>query len=345
MSDRDTLEAIRRLLSDSSEGPTFATLWGRYLREEGRYLGSAHDVERMGRLVSAHWGERPALSLTTEDVERYRDARRAQRTRRGKPPAPATLNRELGVARRCLQWAVEQRVLKYNPLAAAKMLPEDNIRRSHLRTEEELQRLLEHADRTMRALILAQIDCGFRRMEIFSLEWSQVIMVPHVTRDGRRGVRPMVQLWKTKNGRRRRAGLSRRTFDAIWALPRYGRYVFVGREPGRYRNGREAPPRPGTHLAPDATLRKFKRLAAKSGLRTVNDEPFTFHMLRHSFAYLQEVVHGTPRRAAKLQGGWLTDSAYVRYGIGDERDLADMYDAIDAKLASLEQGKPPREPR
>jgi integrase len=339
MSERDTLEQIRALLLQKEEsGPTFASLWARYFREEARYLDSARDSRRIGVHLELAWGARPALSLTTEDVEAYRDRRKGTLTRRGAPPAPATVNRELACAKRCMQWAVEQRLLKYNPLASLKMEHEDNIRKSRIGTEADLQRLLEHADRTMRALILAQIDCGFRRMEIFSLQWSQIIMVPYG-----QGHRPMVQLWETKNGRRRRAALSQRAYDAIWSLPRFGRYVFVGREPGRYRGGgREAPPRPGTHLSPDATLRKFQRLAAKSGLTTVDGEPFTFHMLRHSFAYLRRVRDKASQFAVKLQGGWLTNSAFERYGIGGEEELAEMYEQVDAHIAKAEAALKPK---
>src|SRR5687767_14748816 len=113
MDESAKLEEIRRLLGMGAEptGPTFGELWGRYYREEARYLDTARDMERFGRVFAECWGSRPALSLTTADVEAYRDARRLQVTRRGKPPMPATLNRETAAARRCLQWAVEQRII------------------------------------------------------------------------------------------------------------------------------------------------------------------------------------------------------------------------------------------
>lgn len=331
----ELLRKMRELLGMASpdRGPTFSYVWGRHFREHARGLGTANDIQRMGHLLCKSWGDRPALSLTTEDAEDYRDMRRSQPTRRGPCPAHQTIDNELSRARACLSWAVDEKILPYNPLAGLRLVKPDNARKTKIGTEEELQRLLEHADPTMRALILAQIDCGFRRMEVFSLQWSQIIMVPY-----RGEMRPMVQLWKTKNRRRRRAALSTRTFQAIWALPRHcSRYVFCGRAPGRYRNGREAPPRPGTHLSPDATLRKFQRLALKTGLNTVDDESFTFHMLRHSFAYLMRVRDGVSERTIMQQGGWLTRSAFDRYGIGGEEELAEMYEAVDAAIAAETQ--------
>ena len=85
----------------------------------------------------------------------------------------ATTDNELARARRCLQWAVEQKLLPYNPLARVHLERKNNTRKSKIRTEEELQRLLALADPVMKALILAQIDCGFRRMEVFSLQWRK----------------------------------------------------------------------------------------------------------------------------------------------------------------------------
>jgi integrase len=346
MDDSEALRRIREALGMGdapAAGPTFSELWARYYRAEGRYLETVRDLRRYEVLLCGQWGARPAISLGPDDVETYRDLRLSQVTRRGKPPAPATLNREVASARRCLQWAVEQRLLKYNPLGALEMLPENNIRHTAIRSEAELQKLLEAADVWMRAIILVQIDCGFRRMEVFSLRWSQIVLVPRQLADGTETIRPMVQLRKTKNGERRRAALSARAYAEIAMLPRWcPTYVFVGRKPGRFRGpgGSEAVPVPGTHLSPDATLRKFQRLCEKVGLHAEDGGKFHFHDLRHSFAYLTRVRDKVSAFATKLQGGWKTNSAFERYGIGGEEELADMYDQVDASIAA--KTKPPR---
>lgn len=343
MDDRELFNEIaaRLGLGGKAGGITFSALWARYYREEGRYLGTARDVAKRGEYLLAAWGDRPAQQITTSDAETYRDQRKKQVTRRRRPPAPASINRELAIARRCLQWAVEQRpaLLPYNPLAGVTMEPENNVRRTKLRTEEELQRLLEHADPTMRALILAQIDCGFRRMEVFSLQWTQIALVRYRDRAGEIRVRPMVDLWRTKAARagdinsdgRRRAALSDRTWQAICDLPRFGRYVFCGREPNNQHSATWTP-RPDTHLAPGATLQKFKRLVKKAGLQGVDGEPITFHTLRHSFAYLTRVRDHVTERSAMKQAGWKTRAAFDRYGIGDEDELSAMYETVDANI-------------
>lgn len=326
MSADETLTAIRRLLGqDLPSGPTFGEIWARYWRAEGRHLGSFRVIALRGRMVLEYWRSRPSLACTTDEAEVYRDARMATRTRTGRPPRPATVNRELAAARRALQWALEQRppLLPYNPLAAVTMAPEDNVRHSRIETEADLQRLLDAADPVERAAILLHVDCGPRRGEVLSLQWSQVFLL--------KGRRPIIQLWETKNGDPRRIGISRRAYDAIQALPRVDRYIFVGRSPGRYRTS-EAPIRPGTHLSPDAFCRRFHRLCIRAGVLGPDGKPLNLHDLRHTFAFRSSVLFRIPEGVAMRQGGWKTRSAWDRYGIESDEERAMLYDAIDAGI-------------
>jgi integrase len=107
--------------------------------------------------------------------------------------------------------------------------------------------------------------------------------------------------------------------------------VFVGRQPGAYK-GREAPIRVGTHLGPDAFLRRFKRLCKRAGITGPDGQPLRIHDLRHTFAYLGRVVHKAAQKALMKQGGWRTHSAFDRYGIGDDDEIAMMYDEIDQSI-------------
>ena len=350
MSDSETLRKVREALGlQADSGPTFASRRKRHYREEARHLDSARDAKRIGRLLLAAWADRPCLEITTAVAEDYRDARHQQTTRRGRPPAPATINRELQRARRCLQWAVEQRLLPYNPLATVRMEDEANVRKTKIRTEAELEPILAECDKWLRALVLVCIDCGFRRMEAVTLEWTQLGMVRIKGQP-----RPVIELWDTKAGRtgsidasgRRRVGLTDRTFQAIWDLPRAGKYIFCGRLPGRYRSGREAPLRPGSHVNAGAALRKFQRACARAGFKGADDEPVTLHMLRHSAMYRFRVRDRLPERTVMRQLGQKTRAAYDRYGIGDEHESAEMFETVNANIAAelerLTGRKPPR---
>lgn len=328
----------------AAQGPTFAEIWRRYFREEGRYNDTAKDIERRGQLLCAFWGDRPALECTTAAVEDYRDVRRdpekasalyekAGIELRRKEPAIATINREVACGRRALQWAVENNppLLPYNPLGAVKLEQEKNVRQIGHRSEEDLQRLLSFADPEERAAILLYIDCGPRRMEVLSLQWTQFLMV-RVEVDGVVKNRPMIHLWNTKNRDPRRIGITWRAYEAVQALPRHGRYVFPGRRPGRYRHAK-APVRPGAHLTPDAFNRRIKRLCKKAGVFAENGSPLTIHDFRHWFVYVATVVHGAPRAQVKKQTGHVTDSAHDRYGIGGEEGTAMMFENIERSQA------------
>lgn len=343
MDDRDLLNEIaaRLGLKGQRTRPTFGEIWQRHYREEARYLDSARDARRIGKLLCAAWNARPALEITTAIAEDYRDARKATITRRGAPPTPATINRELQRARRCLQWAVEQRLIPYNPLATVRLEDEDNIRKTKIRNEVELEPILAECDRWLRALVLVCIDAGCRRMEAVTLQWSQV---GTVRRKGK--PMPVVELWDTKNGERRRVGVSERAFQALWDLPRAGKYVFCGRQPGRYRGtGREAPLRPGTHVSADAALRKFQRAAARAGFKGTDDEPVTLHMLRHSAMYRFRVRDRLPERTVMRQLGQKTRAAYDRYGIGDEHESAEMFETVNENIAAELQRLAEKKPR
>lgn len=327
MSADDTLTAIRRLLGqDAPSGPTFGEIWARYFKAEGRHLKSSSVVAWRGRMLLEAWRTRPTLACDVEAAEAYRDLRMSSPTRQGDAPKPATVNRELACARRALQWALEHRpqLLPYNPLAGVAMADEDNVRHSRIETEADLQRLLEHADPLERAAILLYVDCGPRRMEVLSLQWSQLLML--------HGRRPMIQLWDTKGGEPRRIGISMRAFEAVQALPRADRYIFVGRAPGRYRGGNEAPIRPGTHLSADSFCKRFQRLCVRASVLGPDGKPFTIHDLRHTFAFRSSVLFQIPEKVAMKQGGWKTRSAWDRYGIESDEERAMLYDAIDAGI-------------
>lgn len=341
----DTLRKIRALLGagEDSSGPTFGVIWQRYYREEARGHDTAVDIERRGRLLCAAWGKRPALQCDTAAAEDYRDLRydteRSRRLyqaagvawRRAKP-RPATINRELACARRCLQWALEQRLIRYNPLASVRLEEEDNVKQIGHRTEADLQRLLEYADPTERAAILLWLDCGPRRAEVLSLQWTQILRVKTA-----KGPRPVVMLWKTKGGEPRRIGISDRAYEAVMALPQVDRYVFPGRRPGGGGH-KEQPIRPGTHLSPDTFLKRMQKLFRRAGILALDGKPLTIHDLRHWFVYSAKTAYGLGDEEIMAQTGHKTRSAFERYGIGGELARAQLYDRVNEAIKKEIEG-------
>jgi integrase len=329
--DHDRIRAAAQLLVDAAlasgppkpAGPPFARLWERYFAADVKeQLRSAKDIARIGRQLVAAWGDRPSGSLSTEDAAAYRIERTKTQTRRLRPPAAQTLDNELSQARRCLNWAVKEKLLVYNPLANLELVRPDNARKSKVKTEGDLKALLDACDEVspdghLRALVLVYIDSGLRRMEAINLQWPQLEVWE------REGVHfGVVELFRTKSRnkktKRRRSGLSPRALQAILDLPRVGRHVFAN-------------PRTKQRYNPRWLYRLFERAVVASGLEGIDGEKICFHTLRHSFAYLRRVVDKVPERSVMRQGGWSDPKVFHRYGIEDDEEILSMFEAIDRR--------------
>ncbi len=78
------------------------------------------------------------------DVEEYRRTRLEERTRRGKPPKSATLNREVALLKRIVSYAVECEAAAHTTIAHVPKLEENNVRQRTV-TEEEIARVVGKA--------------------------------------------------------------------------------------------------------------------------------------------------------------------------------------------------------
>jgi integrase len=174
----------------------------------------------------------------------------------GKRLEPATVNRELQVLRGMLRMAASEDCAYLAKAPTVKMEKEPEGRLRYL-SEDEATRLLEECRRSaehpistnrsprLHALVVVALHSGMRRGELCGLVWTRV--------DFSRGV---IQLEKTKAGRRREIPMNRAVYDVLSALPKTGERVF----PSTYRTAFE-------HAVIRAKIHDF-----------------TFHGLRHTFA-------------------------------------------------------------
>jgi len=109
-----------------------------------------------------YFADIPVIQLTRAETERYRKWRHAQ-----KKLKESTINRDLSVLRRILNWAVDARLLSTNPLGRLHLAPERRVRRPVLSVQEE-DKLLAAASKHLRPIILMALDSGTRRGEILS---------------------------------------------------------------------------------------------------------------------------------------------------------------------------------
>lgn len=117
----------------------------------------------------------------------------------------ATINRDLAVLRRILYWAVDQSILAANPLTRLRLARERRVRRPVMSVEEE-QRLLAVAPDHLKRIVIAALDTGMRRGEIFHQLWEHVDMqrkVLSVTRS------------KTPEGEAREIPLTGRLYELL----------------------------------------------------------------------------------------------------------------------------------
>ncbi len=120
-----------------------------------------------------HLGQKLAAGLTVKDVDEYRTKRLAETTRRKKAPSPASLDREVELLKRMLNYAVSCGSLPSNPIAAVKLLRKPNVRRSVL-DDAAFEKLLAAAESQLKPIILVAYDTGMRLREVLGLRWWQV---------------------------------------------------------------------------------------------------------------------------------------------------------------------------
>ena len=130
-------------------------------------LGRFH----LGRLsyLSAFFGSMPVGAITKNTTVEYRQLRQAH----DGPLKDATLNRDIAVLRRVFYWALEQGLIATNPLARVQMVRERRIKKPVVSIAHE-DALLKVAKQHLKALIIAAIDTGMRRGELFQQVWEDV---------------------------------------------------------------------------------------------------------------------------------------------------------------------------
>ncbi len=300
-------EAFEGRFFDRVKAPTLtiAEVWEAYLpitkRDNDSWLT---DVGRAKHLVQL-LGTRRASQIGLKDVDEYRNRRLGEETRRGERPSPATLDREVALLHRMLNYAVACGSLPRNPIAGVRLLRKPNVRRVVV-DEASFARLFKAADATFRPILLVAYDQGLRKDEVLELKWSQVDLKSGVIR-----LAPQ----DTKGGEHRAVYLTRRVHEALRDLPHrlHCEFVFVNPETGdRWREIR----------------RMFRRACGASNLEGV-----WFHDLRRSFV-TNARRRGVAESVVMRMSGHRTRSVFDRYNVVSEDDLKEAVRRIEAGAAA-----------
>ncbi len=217
--------------------------------------------------LKRYFSGRSLQGIGSEDVERFKAGRRAERVKhynakKSAPISPATVNRELTCLKTLFNKAEEWGRIEKNPIRRVRRLKEANARERIL-SAGEAHRLLRSASNTFRPVLIVALNTGMRRSEILGLRWTNVDLV-----------RGYINIEDSKSGRGRKVPVNSAVMEALAVLPRKGEYVFPGADPTK--------PVQDVKTAFHAACRK-----AKTDLNDEDDPGITgvrFHDLRHTAA-------------------------------------------------------------
>lgn len=141
-------------------------------RDNQYRLATIHSFVLPGRTPPTTFGDMWLDAVTTDDVEAFRDARKATGL------SPVTVNHDLKLLRKMFNWGIRKGYLERTPFKIgtepAIKLEREIPRSRRFESDEDETRLLQAADPHLRAVIIAMLDTGCRPGEILSLQWREV---------------------------------------------------------------------------------------------------------------------------------------------------------------------------
>ena len=205
-----------------------------------------YHIERLDLLLP-FWGEVSIGRITKSQANEYRQYRHESKANL----SDTTINRDLEALRHILFWAVDEGLLRANPLSRVPLVRPRRKPRIVLSLAEE-EKLLAAAAPHLRAIAIASLDSGMRRGEILAQRWE------HVDFDRRL---LSVTHSKTAGGEGREIPLTGRLLDLLTGQRQDEGFVFTFK---------------------GAPVKKIKT-AWKAAIRRAGIRYLRFHDLRHSF--------------------------------------------------------------
>ena len=183
------------------------------------------------------FGDKGLSAITTEDIEAFRAARKAEGL------SPVTVNHDLKLLRKMFNWGIRKGYMERSPFKigseSAISLEREIPRDWRFESDEHEQKLFDAANPHLRAVLVALLDTAARLGEILSLQWRDVNLEKRemVVRAKKSKTRPsrMVPI-----SARLMATLEMRKFDAAGELLPPDAYVFGDAVGGRVKSVRTA---------------------------------------------------------------------------------------------------------
>jgi len=297
---------------------TVSKAWELYRPVSERHRSHPTEKGIAGHLTRLLGGKK-VVELNQADVDQYRVRRRGEVSKRGGPPSPTTLDREVELLKRIANYAVKAGKLATSPLAGGKLLKEPNARASRIE-EEAFGELLRHAPPHLRSVMTIAFDTGMRLKEILRLRWDQVVLT------GQRG-KIILEAQDTKTRKARIVPLTARAREELQRYPRHltSRHVFTN---------------PATGKSYEDIGRSFTTATLAADLKGL-----WFHDLRRSYI-TNARKRGIPESVIMQITGHRTRAVFQRYNIVSEEDLfaaAKQYE--DGTYMALDEEEVPERER
>ena len=304
--DQEAMEA----LGESGARIPFSTLARRYMDNfSGRDTGRPGQI----RWWVAKFGDRHLADITSDLVRNALDEfSRGQSLRwdgvapggkpkfasRGTPRKPATINRMRAALSAIFRFAIDEGLIKRNPVEGVRSRTENNKRVRYLSDDERTTLLqacaVSHWDR-LHLLVLMALMTGARQGELLNLRWEDLDFTARTA-----------YLEQTKNGERRVITLPHPVIEALMAYRVPHGLIFPGEK---------YPHKP-------YNFRKHWNKA----IEVAHIENFRFHDLRHSAASYLAMGGASLVQIADVLGhkNLETTRRYAHLSVDHKRDLTDQ---------------------
>ena len=265
-----------------------------------------YNLDRLEHLLP-FFGPLRIPEITRNRVAEYRAERKTE-----KPILKdSTLNKDAGVLRHILFWALDEKLIPSNPMARVPMVRVRRMAHPVLSVEEE-EKLLAVAPEHLRKVIIAALDTGMRRGELLAQDWR------HVDLD--RGLLTVTHS-KTPEGEGREIPLTKRLKALLEGVQEEKRKSFVFTYQG------------------EAVLdlkTSWTTAQEKAGLT----RHFRFHDLRHAFAsrLTEAGVIADVRRVLMGHQDRTIHAGYVHIELPAKRQAIKKLDRWIAKEKAKQQG-------
>lgn len=256
-----------------------------YVTPTNRYSEQRAKAYILHASLIPFFGKTPIARVTTLQIERYKAAEIRAGT------SSKTLKNRLAVLNKCLVNAYDWLELPgKRPIIT---WPRPAPPRTHYLSGEECEKLLSHADGTLREMILMSLRTGMRQGELKGLQWTSIdwdtggVVIRHSLRDHGKA------LEAPKGNRERYIPLDAALRDALYRRRKSAGYVFVDAS--------------GQPFNEPRLNRWLTSACKKAGLRRI-----TWHVLRHTFAS-QLAMKGVPLHIVQTLLGHTNVTTTMRY--------------------------------